>query len=161
MDLVIVESPSKTKTIGKYLGSKYKVVSSKGHIRDLSTTGKFGLGIDIDYDPRLYLGHDTFSEYEDRTVFSDGSWQDAKGYYNASTGKFTPKEETNTYTDDELIEINNEINVRQKMSALAIRTDYFNYLGKALDSEKQKLLEETNKEPEIKESEVLNGSSNS
>ena len=50
MDLVIVESPSKTKTIGKYLGSKYKVVSSKGHIRDLSTTGKFGLGIDIDND---------------------------------------------------------------------------------------------------------------
>lgn len=47
-NLVIVESPSKTKTIGKYLGSKYKVVSSKGHIRDLATTGKFGLGIDVD-----------------------------------------------------------------------------------------------------------------
>lgn len=49
-NLVIVESPSKTKTIGKYLGSKYKVVSSKGHIRDLATTGKFGLGIDVDND---------------------------------------------------------------------------------------------------------------
>ena len=48
MDLVIVESPSKTKTIGKYLGNNYKVVSSKGHIRDLATTGKFGLGIDVD-----------------------------------------------------------------------------------------------------------------
>ena len=47
-NLVIVESPSKTKTIGKYLGSNYKVVSSKGHIRDLATTGKYGLGIDID-----------------------------------------------------------------------------------------------------------------
>lgn len=46
--LVIVESPSKSKTIEKYLGSDYKVVSSKGHIRDLSTTGKFGLGVDID-----------------------------------------------------------------------------------------------------------------
>ncbi len=34
--LVIVESPSKSKTIEKYLGSDYKVVSSKGHIRDLS-----------------------------------------------------------------------------------------------------------------------------
>lgn len=51
-NLVIVESPSKTKTIGKYLGSKYKVVSSKGHIRDLATTGKFGLGIDVDNDFR-------------------------------------------------------------------------------------------------------------
>ena len=48
MNLVIVESPSKTKTIGNYLGSNYKVVSSKGHIRDLATTGKYGLGIDIE-----------------------------------------------------------------------------------------------------------------
>lgn len=47
-NLVIVESPNKTKTIGKYLGDNYKVVSSVGHIRDLSTTGKYGLGIDIE-----------------------------------------------------------------------------------------------------------------
>lgn len=46
--LVIVESPSKSKTIEKYLGSDYQVVSSKGHIRDLATTGKGGLGIDIE-----------------------------------------------------------------------------------------------------------------
>ena len=46
--LVIVESPSKSKTIEKYLGGDYKVVSSLGHIRDLSTTGKYGFGIDID-----------------------------------------------------------------------------------------------------------------
>lgn len=47
-NLVIVESPSKSKTIEKYLGSDYKVVSSKGHIRDLTTTGKFGFGVDVD-----------------------------------------------------------------------------------------------------------------
>ena len=47
-NLVIVESPSKSKTIGKYLGNDYKVVSSKGHIRDLATSGKFGLGVDLD-----------------------------------------------------------------------------------------------------------------
>ena len=46
--LVIVESPSKSKTIEKYLGSKYKVVSSKGHIRDLATSGKYGFGVDVD-----------------------------------------------------------------------------------------------------------------
>lgn len=46
-NLVIVESPTKTKAIEKYLGSDYKVVSSKGHIRDLATSGKFGLGVDI------------------------------------------------------------------------------------------------------------------
>ena len=47
-NLVIVESPSKSKTIEKYLGSDYKVLSSKGHIRDLSTKGKYGLGVDIE-----------------------------------------------------------------------------------------------------------------
>ena len=47
-NLVIVESPSKSKTIEKYLGTDYKVVSSKGHIRDLATSGKFGLGVDIE-----------------------------------------------------------------------------------------------------------------
>ena len=49
-NLVIVESPSKSRTIEKYLGKDYKVVSSKGHIRDLATTGKYGLGVDIDND---------------------------------------------------------------------------------------------------------------
>ncbi|MBR4672704.1 MAG: type I DNA topoisomerase [Bacilli bacterium] len=49
-NLVIVESPSKSKTIEKYLGAGFKVVSSKGHIRDLATTGKYGLGVDVDND---------------------------------------------------------------------------------------------------------------
>ncbi|MFV0424940.1 MAG: type I DNA topoisomerase [Bacilli bacterium] len=48
MKLVIVESPSKSKTIEKYLGEDYSVISSKGHIRDLATTGKGGLGVDIE-----------------------------------------------------------------------------------------------------------------
>lgn len=48
--LVIVESPAKSKTIEKYLGDDYKVVSSKGHIRDLATSGKFGLGVDLEND---------------------------------------------------------------------------------------------------------------
>ena len=48
--LVIVESPSKSKTIEKYLGTDYKVVASMGHIRDLATTGKFGLGVDVEND---------------------------------------------------------------------------------------------------------------
>ncbi len=47
-NLVIVESPSKSKTIEKYLGKDFEVVSSKGHIRDLATRGKDGLGVDFD-----------------------------------------------------------------------------------------------------------------
>ena len=49
-NLVIVESPSKSKTIGKYLGKDYTVISSKGHIRDLATRGKEGLGVDVEND---------------------------------------------------------------------------------------------------------------
>ncbi|KYP82143.1 type I DNA topoisomerase [Ferroacidibacillus organovorans] len=44
--LVIVESPAKAKTIGKYLGSKYIVKASMGHVRDLP---KSQLGVDIDH----------------------------------------------------------------------------------------------------------------
>ena len=45
--LVIVESPAKAKTIGKFLGSKYKVVASNGHVRDLP---KSQLGVDVEHD---------------------------------------------------------------------------------------------------------------
>ena len=49
-NIIIVESPSKSKTIGSYLGKGYKVLSSKGHINELSISGKDGLGIDIEND---------------------------------------------------------------------------------------------------------------
>lgn len=48
--LIIVESPSKSKTIASYVGNDVLVLSSKGHVRDLATSGKDGLGIDIDND---------------------------------------------------------------------------------------------------------------
>ena len=48
--LVIVESPSKAKTIGKYLGSSYKVVASVGHVRDLPKS-KLGINIEKDFEP--------------------------------------------------------------------------------------------------------------
>lgn len=48
--LVIVESPSKAKTIGKYLGRTYKVVASLGHVRDLPKS-RMGVDIDHDYQP--------------------------------------------------------------------------------------------------------------
>ena len=45
--LIIVESPSKSKTIASYVGNDVLVLSSKGHIRDLATSGVDGLGLDI------------------------------------------------------------------------------------------------------------------
>ena len=46
-NLVIVESPAKAKTIGKYLGPDYQVKASMGHLRDLP---KSTLGVDVDGD---------------------------------------------------------------------------------------------------------------
>jgi len=47
-NVIIVESPSKSHTISSYLGDDFTVVASVGHIRDLATSGKDGLGIDIE-----------------------------------------------------------------------------------------------------------------
>lgn len=49
-NLVIVESPSKAKTIEKYLGSRYKVMASLGHIRDLPKS-KMGIDVENNYEP--------------------------------------------------------------------------------------------------------------
>ena len=46
-NLVIVESPSKAKTIGRYLGPDYTVKASMGHLRDLP---KSKMGVDLEHD---------------------------------------------------------------------------------------------------------------
>ena len=54
MKLVIVESPTKAKTIGKFLGKNYKVKSSYGHVRDLPTK-KMGIDIKHDFEPEYTI----------------------------------------------------------------------------------------------------------
>jgi DNA topoisomerase-1 len=48
-NLVIVESPAKAKTIEKFLGSDFHVLSSQGHIRDIEALGKNSMGIDFEH----------------------------------------------------------------------------------------------------------------
>ncbi len=50
-NLVIVESPAKAKTIEKYLGKKYKVIASMGHIRDLPRS-QMGVDVEDNYEPK-------------------------------------------------------------------------------------------------------------
>ncbi len=56
-NLVIVESPAKAKTIEKFLGTDYRVLSSQGHIRDIEGIGKRNIGIDFEhgYTPNYVL----------------------------------------------------------------------------------------------------------
>jgi len=51
MNLVIVESPAKSKTIKKFLGSNYKITASMGHIRDLPKS-QFGIDVDNNFEPK-------------------------------------------------------------------------------------------------------------
>lgn len=53
-NLVIVESPAKAKTIEKFLGKDYKVMSSYGHIRDLKAK-EFSIDVDHDYTPKYVI----------------------------------------------------------------------------------------------------------
>ncbi len=54
MKLVIVESPTKAKTISKFLGPKYRVLSSYGHIRDLPK-GDLGVDVENNFKPRYVI----------------------------------------------------------------------------------------------------------
>ena len=56
-NLVIVESPAKAKTIEKFLGSDYHVMSSQGHVRDIEPIGKNSMGIDFqnNYQPNYAI----------------------------------------------------------------------------------------------------------
>ena len=54
MNLVIVESPTKARTISKFLGKDYTVKSSYGHIRDLPKS-KMGIDIKHDFEPQYLI----------------------------------------------------------------------------------------------------------
>lgn len=56
-NLLIVESPAKSKTIGKFLGKDFQVLSSYGHIRDLKTKG-MGVDIDNNFEPQYEVSED-------------------------------------------------------------------------------------------------------
>ena len=57
MELIIVESPHKAKTIEKFLGGKYKVDASKGHVRDLPVN-HMGVSIANNFEPTYVVNPD-------------------------------------------------------------------------------------------------------
>lgn len=53
-NLVIVESPTKARTLGQFLGSDYQIVASMGHVRDLPK-GEFGVDVEHDFEPKYVI----------------------------------------------------------------------------------------------------------
>ena len=83
----------------------------------------------LDYDPRLYAGHDLLSDdYPNIVIFADGSWRSDIAYYDAATSKLTYLGDK-TYTDEEIIEINTDVKNEMNMSNLAIKKNYLEYLS--------------------------------
>lgn len=78
----------------------------------------------LEYDSRLIMGKDLFSDSEGLVYFNDRSWLTDKGRYNAASKKFTPKE--NVEVDDEYINrINSIVANRINMSKLIIEHNYY------------------------------------
>lgn len=83
----------------------------------------------LDYDPRLYTGHDLLdSDYPNIVIFADGSWRSDIAYYDASTSKLNYLGDE-TYTDEEIIAINTKVKDDIDMSNLAIKKNYMEYLS--------------------------------
>ena len=151
MNLVIVESPSKSRTISKYLGANYKVLASQGHIRDLATTGKYGLGVDVengfkpDYanisgiydnitvDERklnvvvptfFYLEND--SKVLDKTTSTTATYSIYKNWTSENKLEVLP-----TFTNNESVS-NNLLSYSQRTKAIISLKNYiikYNYMG--------------------------------
>lgn len=101
---------------------------------------------DLEYDPRLYMGEDLFSEdYSNIAVFSDGSWQSPYAFYDAEKSELEYINDKHIYTDEEILEINKEINKKISMSNLAIQKNYFSYLDEKLNQNDQQSIEENDK----------------
>ena len=79
----------------------------------------------IDYDSRLLMGSDIFSDTEHIVILSDRSFITSKGKYNSITGEFSNPNVSKEYIDN----INKIINEKFKMSSLILEKDYYKELG--------------------------------
>lgn len=84
----------------------------------------------IEYDSRLLIGHDIFSEEEGLAIFADMSWISDSGIYNANTRVFTPKKEVSgNYVSETTKWVNNSSIVSNRIVTYNIYDKIFNYRG--------------------------------
>ena len=93
---------------------------------------------DLDFDPRLYMGVDIFSEeYLNTVAFPDSSWKNETAFYDANKGTIKYYG-TEKYTDEEIKKMNMYFYSKMNASMLAIKNDYFNYLDKNINLIKER-----------------------
>ena len=81
----------------------------------------------LDYDSRLYIGHDMFSDAEPLIIFQDRSWITDKASYNAATGEFTVLTDE-TLPEDYESTIDDIVYNKFTISALILDLDYWRVL---------------------------------
>lgn len=79
----------------------------------------------LDYDSRLFMGRDIFSDDEHIVILSDRSFITSKGTYNSVTGEFSSSSVSQEYIDNN----NKIVNEKFKMSSLILEKDYYKELG--------------------------------
>lgn len=80
---------------------------------------------DLDHDPRLYSGQDYFNDSDKLVYFSNGSWLNEDGYYDASLAKFIPYENNHDIDLEYLSDINVKVKNVFNIARLIYRNDYF------------------------------------
>ncbi len=100
----------------------------------VNTTPTLANLFNLEFDSRLYLGSDVLDNaYESLVIFDDASWKNEYAFYDSSTNNINYYTEK-VYTDEEILAINEKVSLKLKMSSLAIKSNYFNYLKEKLDS---------------------------
>ncbi len=114
--LIIYRPGMKPETVDKYC-------SSLDIIPTLSNL--FGL----EYDSRLLMGRDIFSDAAPLVIFKNRSWITDKGKYDADSGTFFPHESSTEVSESYLKGIHNRVENKFTYSRLILEKDYYRYLG--------------------------------
>lgn len=83
----------------------------------------------LEYDSRLVMGRDIFSEEEHIVILSDRSWITDKGTYNSVNGKFKPFNKKEKVDEAYIKKINSIVNKRVSMSSLILDKNYYKAVG--------------------------------
>lgn len=102
------------------------VISSPTYSLDLLPTLSNLFG--VEYDSRLLVGRDVFSEEEPLVLWTDYDWLTDRGYYDSSKGEFTPTEGAEPADEEYIARIKAKVRNKMKFSKAVLEYDYYGIL---------------------------------